>query len=86
MLLQAMVKNKRHIWFFSVGIGSANLLLGLTVYYGIATWVSQLLTLAADRYPLWLFGAALLFGAVCLVVGIGMVIRTGKSASVFWQY
>lgn len=83
MLLQAMVKNKRHIWFFIVGIGSANLLLGLAVYYGIATWVSRLLALAADRYPLWLFGAALLFGEVCLAVGIGMVIRTGKSAADF---
>lgn len=83
MLLQAMVKNKRHIWFFIIGIGSANLLLGLAVYYGIATWVFRLLALAVDRYPLWLFGAALLFGAVCLAVGIGMVIRTGKSAADF---
>ena len=49
MLLQAMVKNKRHIWFFIVGIGSANLLLGLAVYYGMATWISQLLAVAADR-------------------------------------
>lgn len=29
MLLQAMVKNKRHIWFFILGIGTANLALGL---------------------------------------------------------
>ena len=37
MLLQAMVKNKRHIWFFILGIGTANLALGLAIYYGIAT-------------------------------------------------
>lgn len=40
MLLQAMVKKKRHIWFFICGIGTANLIMGLAIYYGIATWVS----------------------------------------------
>lgn len=39
MLLQAMVKKKRHIWFFICGIGTANLIMGLAIYYGIATWV-----------------------------------------------
>ena len=43
MLVQAMVKIKRHIWFFILGIGAANLLMGLAIYYGIATWVSKLL-------------------------------------------
>ena len=28
MLLQAMVKKKRHIWFFICGIGTANLIMG----------------------------------------------------------
>ena len=45
MLLQAMVKKKRHIWFFICGIGTANLIMGLAIYYGIATWVSKFLTL-----------------------------------------
>lgn len=39
MLLQAMVKKKRHIWFFICGIGTANLIMGLAIYYGIATSV-----------------------------------------------
>ena len=51
MLLQAMVKNKRHIWFFILGIGTANLALGLAIYYGIATWVSKLLFKAIELYP-----------------------------------
>ena len=37
MLLQAMVKKKRDIWFFISGIGTANLIMGLAIYYGIAT-------------------------------------------------
>ena len=35
MLLQAMVKKKRHIWFFICGIGTANLIMGLAIYYGM---------------------------------------------------
>lgn len=36
MLLQAMVKNKRHILFFILGIGLTNCIMGLAIYYGIA--------------------------------------------------
>ena len=36
MMLQAMVNNKRHTLFFIFGIGSANLAIGLAIYYGIA--------------------------------------------------
>lgn len=42
MLLQAMVKRKRHALFFIFGIGLANYLLGLAVYYGVLSWVTQL--------------------------------------------
>lgn len=59
MLLQAMVKNKRLIWFFIWGIGTANLALGLAIYYGIATWVSKLLSKAIELYPWYVYGAAL---------------------------
>lgn len=50
MLLQAMVKKKRHIWFFICGIGTANLIMGLAIYYGIATWVSKFLTKIVNAY------------------------------------
>ena len=40
MLLQAMVKQKRHTLYFILGIGTANLAMGLAVYYGIAAWAS----------------------------------------------
>lgn len=56
MLLQAMVKKKRHIWFFICGIGTANLIMGLAIYYGIATWVSKFLTKIVNAYPLYVYG------------------------------
>lgn len=76
MLLQAMVKNKRHTWFFIFGIGTANLALGLAVYYGIATWVSGLLYKAASLYPRHVCTAALCAGALCVFVGIRLILKT----------
>ena len=51
MLLQSMVKNKRHVWFFILGIGLANAAMGLAVYYGVAAWVSKLLAAASAAFP-----------------------------------
>ncbi len=76
MLLQAMVKNKRHIWFFILGIGTANLALGLAIYYGIATWVSKLLSKAIEIYPWYVYGAALGAGVLCLLLGIRLIVKT----------
>ncbi len=70
MLLQAMVKKKRHIWFFICGIGTANLIMGLAIYYGIATWVSKFLTKIVNAYPLYVYGAAAIGGIVLLGAGI----------------
>lgn len=35
MLLQAMVRRKRYIWFFIAGIGLANFAMGLAIYTGL---------------------------------------------------
>lgn len=80
MLLQAMVKNKRHIWFFILGIGAANLTLGLAIYYGIATWVSKLLFKAIEIYPWYVYGAALVAGVLCLLLGIRLIVKTKLNA------
>lgn len=80
MLLQAMVKNKRHVWFFILGIGTANLALGLAIYYGIATWVSKLLSKAIELYPWYVYGAALGAGALCLLLGIRLIVKTKLNA------
>lgn len=79
MLLQAMVKNKRHIWFFIFGIGTANLALGLAIYYGIATWVSKLLSKAIEIYPWYVYGAALGAGILCLLLGIRLISKTKRN-------
>lgn len=76
MLLQAMIKNKKHIWFFIFGIATANLTLGLAIYYGIATWVSKLLFKAIEIYPWYVYGAALSAGILCLLLGIHLIIKT----------
>ena len=76
MLLQAMVKKKRHIWFFICGIGTANLIMGLAIYYGIATWVSKFLTKIVNAYPLYVYGAAAIGGIVLLGAGIRLIIKT----------
>ena len=41
MLIQAMVKNKRHTWFFIAGIVLANFVMGMAIYYGVAAWASR---------------------------------------------
>ncbi len=76
MLLQALLKNKRQIWFFILGIGTANLALGLAIYYGIATWVSELLSKAIEVYPMYTYGAALGAGILCLWIGIRLIVKT----------
>lgn len=78
MLLQAMVKNKRHIVYFILGIGLANLALGLAVYYGIAAWAWRLFSAAAGAYPLFVYGAELGGGLLCLGAGIALVIKTAR--------
>lgn len=79
MLLQAMVKKKRHIWFFIFGIGTANLIMGLAIYYGIATWVSKFLTKIINAHPLYVYGAAAIGGIVLLSIGIQLIIKTKQS-------
>ncbi len=79
MLLQTMVKIKRHIWFFILGIGLANLLLGLAVYYGLIAWISRLFSLTVQNYPLPVYGVALMAGVLCLVLGICLIRKTHRS-------
>ena len=81
MLLQAMVKKKRHIWFFISGIGMANLIMGLAIYYGIATWISKYLTKIVNAYPLYVYGAAAIGGIIFLAVGIRLIIKTRQSSA-----
>ncbi len=79
MLLQAMVRKKRHIWCFILGIGLANLLMGLAIYCGIAALASKLLTHVIATYPLQVYGAAAVGGATLLVAGLRLVLRTGQT-------
>ncbi len=75
MLLQAMVNKKRHILFFIFGIGLANFVMGLAIYYGIAAWVSELLSRLTAAYPKYVYGAELGGGLLCLAAGIRLIVK-----------
>ena len=79
MLLQAMVKNKRHIWFFILSIALANLFLGLAIYYGIAAWAALLLSQAVAAHPLFVHGAELLIGLLCTFFGVHLLHKTRRN-------
>lgn len=79
MLLQAMVRRKQQIWFFIAGIGTANLTMGLAVYYGLTRWLSHLLGRLAGTYPRQLAALALAAGLICLGAGIRLLVRTRRS-------
>lgn len=81
MLLQAMVKRKRHALFFILGIGLANYLLGLAVYYGILSWVTQLVKDAAARFPLYTYGTEAAVGLLCAAIGFYLICKTRRSGS-----
>ncbi len=70
MLLQAMVKNKRYIWFFISGITLANLAMGLGIYYGVVKWVSRLLVKLTAAYPLCVYGTELGIGLILFAFSI----------------
>lgn len=76
MLLQAMVKKKKHIWFFISGIGLANFVLGLAVYYGVIEWVTKLFSSLTAKYPLYVYGAEIAVAVICAVIGIILIIKT----------
>ena len=79
MLLQAMVNNKRYIWYFISGIGAANLALGAAIYYGVAEWVLGLISALAAREPERFYGTTLVAGLFCFLLGLWLLARaTGR--------
>ena len=78
MLIQAMVKRKQDVWFFILGIGLANMVLGLGIYYGVVAFISDWLTRLFAQYFLWAYTAEALIGVCCLVLGVLLVLKTRK--------
>lgn len=81
MLLQAMVKNKRHIRFFILGIGLANYVLGLAVYYGLAARLSALWAAGMAAYPVQVHSIEAVIGIICFAAGVRLLIKTRKSGT-----
>ena len=74
ILLQTMVRNKRHILFFIAGIGFANLAMGLAIY-------SQAYSAITAAYPLYVYGAETAAGLLFLGLGIRLIVKTSRSQS-----
>ena len=85
ILLQTMVKNKRHVLFFILGMGITNLLMGLAVYYGIAEWISRLFGTLERSYPLPLYLTELTGGILFILLGVRLIIKTKRCAEVSLQ-
>ncbi len=75
MLLQAMVKNKRHIWFFICGIGLANLIMGLAIYLGIAEWLSRVFKIIINTYSMQVYILSIICGLIATFIGIRLIIK-----------
>lgn len=69
MVLQAMVREKRHTWFYIAGLGAANLALGLVIYYGMAQWAAVWFARLSSQYPGAVAGASAASGAAALLWG-----------------
>ena len=78
ILLQAMVKNKRHILFFISGIAFANLAMGLAIYYGVVSWASQAFSVITTTSPVYVYGAETVVGLLFLAIGIRLVVKTNR--------
>lgn len=81
MLLQTMVKNKRHIRFFILGIGLANYVLGLAVYYGLAARLSALWAASIAAYPVQVHSIEAVIGIICFAAGVKLLIKTRKNST-----
>ena len=79
MLLQAMVKQKRHTLYFILGIGTVNLAMGLAIYYGVAAWASVLLKKFTDAYPQYVYGVAVAAALLCAAGGIRLIVKTARN-------
>ena len=74
--VQAMVKEKRHICFFIVGIGLVNLMMGLALYYGIATWGSKYFEKIIHAYRIYVYRASANGGVPIFTLGVRLILKT----------
>ena len=73
-----MVKEKRHICFFIVGIGLVNLMMGLALYYGIATWGSKYFEKIIHAYRIYVYRASANGGVPIFTLGVRLILKTKR--------
>lgn len=68
ILLQAMVKKKRDILYFILGISLANMLMGIAIYYGITAWLQDSLNSLVQSYPVLVYGTEFIIGIAIIII------------------
>ena len=81
LMLQAMVRKKRWILFFILGIGLTNYLLGLAVYFGISAVLMSLWDRIVSAYPFPVRGTESVLGLVCFIIGMKMIFQTRSAGT-----
>ncbi len=76
LLLLAIAPEKRDVWWFITGIAPANLALGLAIYLGIATIVTEVVSSLLVAYPLHAYAVAAICGPLLVAVCVRLVIQT----------
>ena len=81
MLIETMVRKKKNVWFFMLGIGLANFVLGLLILYGIVNVLESLLSIIVERHAGIVSSFALILSLALLIAGTVMLIKVIRKGS-----
>ncbi len=78
-VLQGMVKNPKHIWFFILATGITNFISGVLVYYGFVAIVGNFAKSFMESYSHIIYGLELILGIAFLIATFGLVVKIIKT-------
>ena len=79
-VLQGMVKNPKHIWFFILPTGVTNLIGGFLAYFGLVTMIGNFFGRLVERHGQILFAAELILG-IAFLISVGFLLQRNKTGS-----
>lgn len=80
VFIQATVKKKSYIWFFILGIGLANFLMGLAIYYGVAAYLLMFWEFSISKNPFHIRWIEVFAGICFVVIGLRMFLKIRLSS------
>ena len=75
MLIETMVRKRKNVWFFMLGIGLANFVLGLGILYGIVNVLASILSRIAERHAALVSTLSFILSLVLFIAGTAMITR-----------